>query len=82
MLKSWYTCIPDNSDKCELCRIQKVLPSPAGRHGRQDSGSNQVYWCVITYYEGKELYSGTLAQCKKWIESHWIEKRYLDEWQK
>lgn len=39
-------------------------------------------YSIITYYEGKEVYSGTLNKCKKWIETHWIEKRYLEHYGK
>ena len=74
MLKNWYTCQPDPAvDRFELCRIQKVKTSDPAM---------PVSWVIITYYDGKEIYSGTLKQCSQWIENHWVEKRYLDSWQR
>ena len=65
---NWFCCSIDGSDKVELCKIK--LNRGIGTHS------------VITYYSGQEVYSGSIQQCKTWIENHWIEKRYLDHYGK
>lgn len=68
---NWFCCSVDNMDSFELCKIKR----------RKAYDSKSDYY-VCTYYEGKEVYSGSLAQCQKWIETHWVEKRYLDQYGK
>lgn len=68
---NWFTCSIDFMSGFELCKIKK----------RKGFDSKSEYY-IITYYDGKELYSGSLAQCQKWIETHWVEKRYLDQYGK
>lgn len=61
---SWFCCSLDHNGSVELCKIKR------------DKG-NGLYQ-VITYYDGKEQHSGTRSSCEKWINEHWIEKRYLE----
>ena len=65
---NWFCCSIDNSSQIELCKIKQN--KGVGNHS------------VITYYDGKEVYSGSLTQCQDWIKTHWIEKRYLDHYGK
>ena len=73
MKTGWYCCdteIPGRKD-FELCRIQ----SRKNRNTEDD-------YVIVTYYEGKELFSGTLKQCREWINNHWVERMYLDQYGK
>ena len=65
---NWFCCSIDNSSQIELCKIKQN--KGVGNHS------------VITYYDGKEVYSGSLTQCQEWIKTHWIEKRYLEQYGK
>lgn len=65
---SWFTCALDNTGSVELCKI--VSNKGAGT------------FSVITYYDGKEQHSGSMESCRKWIETHWIERRYLEHYGK
>lgn len=72
MNNSWYCCQLDMPEQYELCRIQQ-------RKNKDPQTGMVVYdYFVITYYEGKELFSGTRKECQDWINNHWIERRYLD----
>ena len=64
---NWFCCQLNNGS-VELCKIKPV--KGAGTYS------------IITYYDGKEQFSGSLADCKNWIETHWIERRYLEEYGK
>ena len=64
-LDNWYTCQLDMPDTCELCRIRREAPG-------------QYY--IITYYDGKIVHRGSLDSCHEWIKTHWIERRYLDQY--
>lgn len=66
---NWFCCCVDDVNRVELCKIKRNKGGSAG-------------YSIITYYEGKEVYSGTLNKCKEWIETHWIEKRYLEHYGK
>lgn len=65
-INTWYNCVPnDLNGTIELCKICR----PAG----YSSG-----WQIITYYDGKEIFSGTLNDCLHWINGHYTDRRYLD----
>ena len=72
MNNSWYCCHLDMPDQFELCRIQQRKTTDS------KTGLCVYEYFVITYYEGKELYSGSRKDCQKWIDEHWVERRYLD----
>lgn len=72
MSNSWVCCHLDNSDTFELCRIQKQVIKDVNQH------TTMYVYSVITYYDGKELFSGTAKQCRKWIDEHYVNRRYLD----
>ena len=78
MKTDWYCCdteIPGRKD-FELCRIQS-------RKARNPEDGTIIYdYVVVTYYDGKILMSGTLKQCSEWINGHWVERRYLDQYAK
>ncbi len=65
---NWFCCALDHNGSVELCKIKRD----------KATGLYQV----ITYYDGKEQHSGTRSSCEKWINEHWIEKRYLDHYGK
>lgn len=62
---NWFCCAVDNDHQVELCKIKR---NKAGNYS------------VMTYYDGREVYSGSMEQCRKWIDTHWIEKRYLEHY--
>lgn len=68
---NWFCCSVDNTERFELCKIKR----------RKTYDSKSEYY-IVTYYEGKEVYSGSLSQCQEWIKTHWVEKRYLDQYGK
>ena len=68
---NWFCCSIDFMNSFELCKIKR----------RKGPDSKSEYY-IITYYEGKEVYSGSLAQCQSWINEHWVEKRYLEHYGK
>lgn len=70
MLNSWYCCITDTGSY-ELCKIIR-------RKIKERRNISYFEYAVITYYDGKELLTGDREKCQKWIDSHWIEGRYLD----
>ena len=72
MNNSWYTCHLDMPDQFELCRIQQRKETDP------ETGKCFYVYYVITYYDGKDLFSGTREACRKWINDHWVERRYLD----
>ena len=65
---SWFCCCLEQTNSVELCKVMRD----------KGTGTHRI----ITYYDGKEVYSGSLEQCRKWIETHWIEKRYLEHYGK
>ena len=65
---NWFCCALDHNGSVELCKIKRD----------KSTGLYQV----ITYYDGKEQHSGTRSSCEKWINEHWIERRYLDQYGK
>ena len=62
-VNTWYNCKVDSD--LELCKIVRRY---------KDMGNNQrvCAWTVTTYYNAKDIYSGTLGQCKKYIEERYI----------
>lgn len=65
---NWFCCSLDHNGSVELCKIKR------------DKGTGMYQ--VITYYDGKEQHSGSRSSCEKWINEHWIEKRYLEHYGK
>lgn len=65
MINTWYCCsIDGNVELCKICRIQPVT---------------EVRWQIVTYYDGKNVFAGTLKECITWIDVHITnEKRYLN----
>ena len=65
-INTWYNCIPnDIKGNVELCMIRRpAIPYPG--------------WIVVTYYDGREVYSGKLVDCIKWVQEHYTERRYYN----
>lgn len=47
----WYVCLIGQRE--ELCKITR-------HHLTAD-------WKIVCYYSGKDLYAGSLADCRKWL---------------
>ena len=68
-VNTWYNCIPDRErNQVELCKI--CLMNDERYHYK---------WHIITYYDGRDLFGGTLNDCLHWINSHCTKRRYLDD---
>lgn len=66
-INTWYNCIPNKEqDHVELCKICRQY------------GQYPTAWHVVTYYDGKEVFSGTLNDCLHWINNHYTERRYYN----
>lgn len=65
---NWFCCDVGGENQIELCKIK-----------RNKANAN---YDIITYYNGDVVYSGTYDQCCYWINTNWIEKRYLEEYGK
>lgn len=63
---NWFCCDVSGDNDIELCRI------------RTQKKDGFICHVVITYYEGKILFSGSMAECKQWIDKHWLERRYFE----
>ena len=76
ILNTWYCCQPDPDrfEYFELCKIK--------REKIRDEHGYRYDYLVVTYYDGKELFRGGLKECKEWINKHWVERRYLDQYGK
>ena len=74
-LECWYCCQPDLAvQEYELCKIRREkIKDVYAEHGFR------LEYCIITYYDGKELFRGSLNDCQHWINRHWTERRYLDQ---
>lgn len=55
----WYNTLINQT--IELCKIRRAF-----NIGGYD-GLAQHDWIVISYYHGKELYAGSLGDCRKWL---------------
>ena len=75
-LNTWYCCQPDDSrlEYFDLCKIR--------RDKIRDEQGYRYDYLIITYYDGKELFRGSLKDCQRWIKDKWIERRYLDNYGK
>lgn len=72
MNNSWVCCQLDMPEQFELCRIQQEkITFP-------DSKRVDYIYHVITYYDGKNLFTGSRKACQKWINDHYVSRRYLD----
>ena len=67
-INTWYNCIPDpKKDKVELCKICRMEDSRYGYH-----------WHIVTYYDGFDVFGGTLNDCLHWIKIHHTNRRYYN----
>lgn len=65
-LNRYYLCRIQGSNQHELCKIVRCLPDI-------NTNGTRVYWYkTVCYYTGKDLYIGTLAQCRQWMMDHMI----------
>ena len=67
-INTWYNCIPDKKrDKVELCKIC-----------RMDDDRFKYKWHIVTYYDGLDIFGGTLNDCLHWINNHYTYRRYYN----
>ena len=69
----WYVCWTEDRNHVELCKaIRKDIIT-------NEYGNRVFAWCIVTYYNGEELYVGSKYECASWILNHWLEKeKYLN----
>ena len=68
-VNTWYSCQPDKKhpDKIELCKIC-LMTDPWYKYR----------WHIVTYYDGLDLFGGSLNDCLHWINNHASDRRYLE----
>lgn len=77
-IECWYCCQPDLSKQdYELCKIRREKIKDL-----DDECGFRLEYAIITYYDGKEIFRGSLSDCQHWINEHWTERRYLDNYGK
>ena len=70
----WFTCALDDVEKIkyfELCRINST-------HVWDSQKNYHHIYEIITYYDGKVVFTGSLKECRQWITTHYVDRRYLD----
>lgn len=66
-VNTWYCCEPDKKSRdTELCKICLMTGSPY-----------KYKWHIVTYYDGRDLFGGSLNDCLHWINNHVSNRRYL-----
>ena len=66
-INTWYNCIPDKKrDKVELCKICRMYDDRF-----------KYKWHIVTYYDGLDIFGGTLNDCLHWINNH-TDRRYYN----
>ena len=67
-INTWYSCQPDKKKPgIELCKIRLMTDH-----------SYQYKWHIVTYYDERDLFGGSLKDCKDWINNHASDRRYLE----
>ena len=68
-VNTWYSCQSDKKqpDKIELCKIC-LMTNPRYKYR----------WHIVTYYDGRDLFGGSLNDCLHWINNHASDRRYLE----
>lgn len=67
-INTWYNCIPDKKrDKVELCKICRMYDDRF-----------KYKWHIVTYYDGHDIFGGTLKDCLHWIHNHHTDRRYYN----
>lgn len=67
-INTWYNCIPDKKrDKVELCKICRMYDDRF-----------KYKWHIVTYYDGLDIFGGTLKDCLHWINNHHTNRRYYN----
>lgn len=68
-VNTWYSCEPykNQPERVELCQI--CLMTDARYKYR---------WHIVTYYDRRDLFGGSLKDCINWIKEHRTDRRYLD----
>lgn len=67
-VNTWYNCVPDaKRDTVELC---KICMFPDARY--------HYSWHIVTFYNGFDVFGGSLKDCINWIKEHKTDRRYLD----
>lgn len=64
----WYGCYYIESN--ELCKVVRATIDV------QETGTKVFAYKVVCYYTGKDVYIGSLADCKQWIREHVVGGKY------
>lgn len=59
-INRWYVCLIGQSE--ELCKITRYYITDPYVPNKKNSG-----WEVVCYYTGRDLFSGSLADCRLWL---------------
>lgn len=64
MIDTWYCCEFNNTvELCKICRCEQI---------------EDYRWQIITFYDRKNIFYGTIKDCLKWIEENKTDRRYID----
>lgn len=66
-INTWYNVEPDTSGKVELAKICRL-----------NDERFHYKWHIVTYYDGRDIFGGTLNDCLHWINSHATNRRYYN----
>lgn len=71
-INTWYNIIPDQkSGRVELAKICRMPADP-------DRPKKAYHWHIVTYYDGRDIFGGTLNDCLHWINNHSTNRRYYN----
>ena len=67
-INKWYNVVPDpKTGRVELAKICRM-------HDK----SFHYQWHIVTYYDGRDIFGGSLKDCLHWINSHFTDRRYFN----
>ena len=66
-INTWYNVEPDPSGKVELAKICRLYDDTC-----------HYKWHIVTYYDGRDIFGGTLNDCLHWMNAHQSNRRYYN----
>lgn len=68
-VNTWYSCKPDKKKPAiELCKICLMTDN-----------RYKYKWHIVTYYDGHDLFGGSLNDCLHWVNIHYCGEKYLQQ---
>lgn len=67
-INTWYNVVPD--PKVGRVELAKIC--------RMNDASFHYNWHIVTYYDGRDIFGGTLNDCLHWINNHSTNRRYYN----